>query len=254
MFFLLSKILTFLISPLTWVFTLLGISLFSKNPVRKRKYFIASLITLYVFSNGFLADEGMRLWEMTTPDLKITQKYDYAVVLGGMIWYDARIDKPQFMRGADRILQALPLLQSGQVKKIIITGGSGSILHPEDKEADVLKRYLLRLGIPDSCIISENQSRNTRENALLTKNILDSLSVKDSVLFITSAFHLRRAIGCFEKAGLTKLVPFPTDRYSGARKYELDYMFLPNPDALEQWQLLLHEITGYLVYKIRGFC
>jgi uncharacterized SAM-binding protein YcdF (DUF218 family) len=253
-FFLLSKILVFLISPLTWVVTLLVVSLFAKNPARKKKLFISSLIVLYVFSNPFIADEAMRAWEPTTPDLKRTQKYDYAIVLGGMIWYDARQDKPQFMRGADRIFQTIPLLQRGQIKKIIITGGSGSILHQEYKEADILKKYLVKLGIPDSSIITEDQSRNTHENALFTKKILDSLNVRDSVLFVTSAFHLRRATGSFEKAGITKLVPYPTDRYSGPRKFEFDHAFLPSPDAMDQWQLLIHEVTGYLVYKIRGYC
>jgi uncharacterized SAM-binding protein YcdF (DUF218 family) len=254
MFFFLSKILVFLISPLTWVFTLFGFAIFSKNPVRKRKLFIISLVTLYVFSNSFIADEVMRLWEVTTPDLKPTQKYDYAIVLGGMIWYDARQDKPQFMRGSDRIFQTLPLLHSGQIKKIIISGGSGSISHPEEKESVILKNYLVKMGIPDSCIITENQSRNTRENALLTKKLMDSLNIKGEVLFVTSAFHLRRAIGCFKKAGIEKIVPYPTDRYSGPRKYELDFMFLPNADAMDQWNLLLHEITGYIIYKMRGFC
>ncbi len=254
MFFILSKILTFLISPLTWVFTLFGFSFFSKNPIRKRKLFIISLVTLYVFSNSFIADEAMRMWEVTTPDLKPAQKYDYAIVLGGMIWYDARQDKPQFMRSADRIFQTIPLFQNGQIKKIIISGGSGSISHPEEKESTILKNYLVKIGIPDSCIITENQSRNTMENAILTKKILDSLHINNDLLFVTSAFHLRRAIGCFEKAGITKLVPYPADRYSGPRKFELDFMLLPNANALEQWELLLHEITGYLVYKIRGFC
>jgi uncharacterized SAM-binding protein YcdF (DUF218 family) len=254
MFFFLSKILVFLISPLTWIFTLFGISLLSKNPVRKRKLFIVSIIALYFFSNPFIADEAMRMWEVTTPDLKPTQKYDYAVVLGGMLWYDARQDKPQFMRGSDRIFQTLPLLQNGQIKKIIISGGSGSISHPEERESDILKTYLVRIGIPDSCILTENQSRNTRENALNTKRVLDSLNYKGEILFVTSAFHLRRAISCFEKAGITNLVPYPADRYSGPRKYDLDFILLPNPDAIEQWDLLLHEITGYFVYKAKGFC
>jgi len=254
MFFILSKILAFLLSPLTWIFTLMCFALFSKNPVRKRRYFISSIAVLYFFSNPFFADEFMRLWEVTTPDLKPSQRYEYAIVLGGMIDYDARQDRPQFMRGADRLLQTLPLLKSGQVKKIIITSGSGSILRQDEKEADILKNYLVKAGIPDSCIITESQSRNTYENAQMTKVLLDRLQVEDSILFVTSAFHLRRAKGCFEKAGINKLVLYPTDRYSGPRKLELDHLLVPNPGTLSQWELLIHEITGYLVYKLRGYC
>lgn len=254
MFFLFSKILAFLLSPLTWVFTLLGISAFSKDPSRKKRFFIASIATLYFFSNSFFVDEAMRHWEVTTPDLKPTQKYEYAVVLGGMIWYDARQDKPQFMRSADRLFQVLPLLKSGQIKKMILVGGSGSIVTTDEKESLILKKYLVRAGFPDSCIITESESRNTHENAFMCKKIIDSLGVRDSMLFVTSAFHLRRARGCFAKAGITKLVPYPTDRYSGPRKLELDYLLIPNPDAMDQWGLLIHEVTGYIVYKIRGYC
>jgi len=196
----------------------------------------------------------MRHWEVTTPDLKSTQKYKYAIVLGGMTWYDARQDKPQFLRSADRLFQVLPLVGNNQIKKIIITSGSGSISHPEEKEAAILKHYLLKCGYPDSTIIIENESRNTRENALFTKHLVDSLQIKDSVLFVTSAFHLRRAIGCFDKAGIKNIVVYPTDRYSGPRKIEFDFLLIPNPAALETSTLLLHEIMGWIVYKLKGYC
>lgn len=254
MFFIFSKILAFLISPLVWVFTLCIIAVFAKDKIRKKKLCITAVIILYIFSNPFLVDEAMRHWEVTTPDLKPTQKYEYAIILGGMSWYDARQDKPQFLRSADRLFQVLPLVGNKQIKKIIITSGSGSINHPEEKEAAILKKYLLKCGYADSTIIIENESRNTRENALFTKHVMDSLHIKDSALFITSAFHLRRAIGCFNKVGIKNIVVYPTDRYSGSRKFELDFLLIPNPEALAESTLLLHEIMGWIVYKVKGYC
>lgn len=254
MFFIFSKILAFSLSPLTWIFSLFFLSAFSKNALHKKRFFIGGLAALFFFTNSFFVDECMRAWEVTTPDLQPGQKYEYAVVLGGMIWYDARQDRPQFMRGADRLFQVLPLLHSGQIKRIIISGGSGSIAKQNEKEALILKAYLERAGIPDSCVITESESRNTRENAVNTKVIFDQLQIEDSVLFVTSAFHMRRAVGCFEKAGISRLVLYPTDRYSGPRKFGIDHLLIPNADALEEWQLLIHEVTGYIVYKLRGFC
>lgn len=232
----------------------MGFAIFAKDPARKRRYFIISVVSLYFFMNTFVIGSCMRLWEISTPQLKPGSKYECAVVLGGMIRYDALQDKPQFLRSADRLFQVLPLLNQGVVKKIIITSGSGNLLRQNEKEADIIKKYLLAAGYPDSCIIVENQSRNTFENAMLTKAVMDELNIKDSVLFVTSAFHLRRASACFAKAGITKLVPFPTDKYSGPVNLELDYFVLPNSEALMQWELLLHEIVGYFVYKIKGFC
>jgi uncharacterized SAM-binding protein YcdF (DUF218 family) len=253
MFFFLSKILTFIINPLVWIFILLIISWRTKSETRKRRTFIGALIILYLSCNSFVVDECMRALEYTSPDLQKTEKFDYAVVLGGMISYDPRQDKPQFSRGSDRILQTLSLLKSKQVKRIIISGGSGSIEFPDQKESDILKKYLLGIGIPDSSIIVENQSRNTRENALYTKKITDSLKVNSKVLFVTSSFHMRRALGCFNKAGLTNLRPWPADRYSGLRKFGIDHCFIPNPEAMQTFYLFIHELVGLITYKIAGY-
>ncbi|HEY1039080.1 MAG TPA: YdcF family protein [Bacteroidia bacterium] len=254
MFFYLSKLLTFVLSPLIWVFILLIWSWRTKIETRKKKMFIAALCTLWFFSNSFFADEFMRSWEYTSEDLEKTEKFEYAIVLGGMSSYDPRLDKPQFSGSADRLWQTLVLLKTGQVDKMIITGGSGSILRPEDKEAGILKKYLLKIGIPDSCIIIENESKNTHENAVNTKKILDSLQIKSKVLFVTSAFHMRRGLGCFEKVGVTNLRPYCTDRFSGPRKFEFDHLFIPSIEAMSEFSLVIHEITGYLVYKVKGYC
>lgn len=254
MFFILSKILAFLLSPVTWIFVLMGFAIFAKDPARKRRYFIISVVALYFFMNTFVIASCMRLWEISTPQPPPGGKYECAIVLGGMIRYDAEHDRPQFLRGSDRLFQVLPLLRKGVVKKIIITSGSGNLFRQNEKEADILKKYLVSAGFPDSCIISENQSRNTYENAIMTRAVMDELNIKDSVLFVTSAFHMRRATACFAKAGITKLVPYPADKFSGPVNLELDYFLLPNSEALLQWELLLHEIVGYFVYKIKGYC
>ena len=253
MFFYISKILVFLISPLVWIFGLLLFSLLTKNQQLKKKLLITSIVTFYLFSNSFILDECMRLWEYTSDDLKKTEQFEVAIILGGMSSYDPRLDKPQFSSSSDRLWQTLPLLKSGQLKKIIITGGSGSILHPEEREAHVLKNYLLKIGFADTSIIIEKDSRNTRENALFTKKLIDSLNINTRFLFVTSSFHMKRSIGTFKKVGITNIRPFCADRYSGPRKFEFDHLFIPSSYALDKFTLLIHEIIGYNVYRISGY-
>src|SRR6202007_3325834 len=142
MFFYLSKLLVFLLSPLIWVFVAFAWSWKTKIETRKKKLLITGICILYFFSNSFISDECMRAWEYTHDDLKKTEKFDYAIVLGGMVSYDPRLDKPQFSGSADRLWQTVVLMKTGQVNKMIITGGSGSISHPEYKEAAILKKYL----------------------------------------------------------------------------------------------------------------
>ena len=181
--------------------------------------------------------------------------YDYAVVLGGMCWYNEKLEKPQFQRSVDRLLQALWLLKQKKIRKIIFSGGSGSVAYPNQKEGVFLKRWLKQTGFEDSCFVFEAESKNTHENAMMTKPILEKLNYKSKkVLLITSAFHMKRAMSCFEKMGIRGLIPYVTDGYAGSRKFEWDHCFIPSPEAWQRWEIIFHESIGYLTYKIMGYC
>ncbi len=251
MFFILSKILAFLITPLVWVIALLLLAIFSKNERRKKRSLLLSAVLLVFFSNNFVFDEFMHAWEIEpTPLTALDSTYDVGIVLGGMLRYDQKFDRLQFDRGSDRLLQAIELYKNGRIKKILFSGGSGSILIPEAKEAFYAKRFLLTLGITEEDIIIESESRNTKENAEFTKKILVEKFPQGKFLLITSAFHMRRAMGCFTKAGIAT-TPYSTDRFTGPRKFAFDHLIIPNIDALFGWHTLIHEFTGYVVYKLR---
>lgn len=251
MFFIASKFLTFLISPLVWIVALLFLAVFSKFPDRKRKSLRWALLLTLLFTNSFIFDECSRLWEVPATSYENLKTYEAGIVLGGMSVYDPTLDRAQFFRGADRLFQAVELYKRGIIKKIIFTGGSGRLLHPEMKEGNYIKRYLLYLGIPESDFMIESESKNTYENAVLTKQLLNESSQNDFLL-ITSSIHMRRSLGCFSKAGL-HILPYSTDRYAGPRKYEFDHLFIPEPSILYDWTKLLHEIIGYITYKIAGY-
>src|ERR1700722_11661615 len=104
MFFIISKLLAFIIAPITWVTALLIWALLTKDARKKRKLVIITFIVFYFFSNSFIIDESMRPYE--TPAIQeneLTGKYDAAIVLGGMIAYDPAFVRPQFDRSVDRL-------------------------------------------------------------------------------------------------------------------------------------------------------
>jgi uncharacterized SAM-binding protein YcdF (DUF218 family) len=252
-FFIISKLLNFIIEPVVWVAALLLIALITKNQVRRKRFLIAGFVALYLFSNCFILDEFMRKWE--TPavyDTDIKVKYDAGIVLGGMIAYDHLLVRPQFDRAGDRLYQAVALWRSGKIKKILLNGGSGSILEDQVKEADILKAYLIKVGVPDSVILTESFSKNTHENALFAKRVLDSVAPHGRFLLITSAFHMPRALKCYQKCGIT-VDPYSVDRFSGPRKFVFDHLFIPDAGAMSGWNTLLHEWIGYIIYKISGY-
>lgn len=253
MFFMLSKLLAFIITPLIWIVVLLIWAMVTKIETRKKRMLRWALGLTLFFSNPFIFDEFSRMWEIPATRYEDVEAYEYGIVLGGMSSYDTEYGRAQFYRGVDRLIQTIELYKKGKIEKIVFTGGSGSILHPENKEGNYVNRYLLYMGIPKEDFIIEAESQNTRENATYTKKLLDDKKVEGKHLLITSAFHMRRSLGCFEKAGLD-VVGYSTDRYAGPCKWEFDHLFIPNLSAMKDWDNLIHEITGYITYKIMGYC
>jgi uncharacterized SAM-binding protein YcdF (DUF218 family) len=252
MFFYASKILAFLLNPLIWIIFLLIIGIFAVDQKRRRNAALLGTMLLIIFSNGFLLDEAMRKWEVPATKYEDLKKYDIGIVLGGIMFYDGEYDRLQFFRSTDRLLQAIELYKKGYIKKIFFVSGSGSILYQDIKEAVLAKRYLLTIGIPESDIIIESESKNTHENAVNARGILEKQFPGKSCLLISSGMHLKRANACFKKEGMN-LDLYSTDRYAGPRKFEFDYAFIPNTNTLDEWNVLIHEIAGYLIYRVAGY-
>ncbi len=254
MFFYLSKLIGFLFSPLVWVATLLLWSFFTKIERRAKRLRITALLVLLLCSNSFIVDECYRAWEPVTPDYDLMDThFDGAIVLGGIGNVDMRLQKINFGCSGDRLFQVLPFYKKGRIDKIIFTGGSGSIEFPEKREGTYVRKYLNSIGFADSCLVIENDSRNTYENAVFTKKLLDSLGIKGNFLLVTSAYHMPRAMAVFKKAGYENLTPYQFNKFSGVRRFTPDHLLVPNSDALFSLQFLIHEWVGFVTYKLKGY-
>lgn len=251
MFFTISKILSFLFKPLTWVVILFMSAFLIKKYKTKLLYF--TFFVLYFFSNRMVVNIFYSFWEVPIMyDTTITKAYDLGIVLSGIVVFDFKRQRTQFQWTADRIMQAIRLYKQSKIKKIMISGGSGSIIFPDMKEALLIKKYLLQTGIPEKDIIIESFSRNTYENALYSKKVLDSLNFKGQILLISSAYHLRRAEKVFKKVGL-KVDTYPSHFISGKGRLSPDYWLIPDSEALFMWDALIHEWVGYIVYMFKGY-
>jgi uncharacterized SAM-binding protein YcdF (DUF218 family) len=127
------------------------------------------------------------------------------------------------------------------------------VLTAQGTEAGSLRTLLRLAGVPDADILLDERSRNTRENALFTKELLAKYPTIKSLILVTSAFHERRALGCFAQVGLHPQ-PFPADFRTSDRNWTPAYWLLPSANALSDWSLLLHEFSGWVVYKVVGYC
>lgn len=254
MFFILSKILSFLLSPFLWVVACWIIYALLKNHKTKRIFFWISLSLSLLFSNGFIVNKFVALWEIPGKADQQLKTYDYGIVLSGMFEYNNDLDRLSARRGADRLWQAIQLYHSGKIKKIILSGDSGYIFKKGLHEAHQLKNMLIDQNIPPEDILVESNSRNTHENAFETVNLLKKKKLMGkSFLLITSALHMRRAMGCFEKEGL-KCTSFSTDHYHIASGGSFSAnSILPNPDAFLMWQRIIKEWVGTLMYRFTGY-
>jgi uncharacterized SAM-binding protein YcdF (DUF218 family) len=253
MFFILSKTLNYLVMPLTIIVLCVVTGWVLKNPKWKKRLSRTGIILLLFFSNEFVANEMMLAWEIEATPFNTVPRYKLGIVLTGATIEHEPNDRVYFQRGADRVIHTVQLYKSGLLENILISGGTGRLIGAEQPEADKFKQAMILMGVPDSVIQIENETRNTAESAIEVKKMLEKLNYQDSeCLLITSAFHMRRSLACYRKAGLD-LRAFSTDFYSHDRDYGFDSFFIPKMEALVIWHKLVKEWVGLMAYKMAGY-
>ena len=237
--------------PFTWALICLLIWLGFKRFKKSTKLLWISFGILFIFGNSFIQTEVTRVWESNRSSYLEETTYQTAIVLGGYASEDTKWQRTNFYEASGRLLYAIKLYQQDKVEKIILTGGSGSLLYTRNKEADAVKKFLVQIGIPEQDILCDLKARNTYENAVYTKTLLDSINASNNVL-ITSAFHAYRAKKCFNKQGLYPDI-LPTSYLTkGSRQYDLGSFLVPSVTAHKHWNTLIKEWFGILAYKLNG--
>lgn len=254
MFFILSKTVDFLAMPFTWIIALVVGATFVRNSRWKQRLLWISTALLLFFSNEFLANEAMAGWEIETVPFNELPPHKLGIVLtGSTLPYRYPDDRVYFARGADRVTHTVQLYKLGKIQRILVSGGTGRIITGEEPEANKFKSAMVMMGVPDSVILLENKTRNTYESAAAVKPMLDSLGLNEKdCLLVTSAFHMRRSLACYRKAGLN-IRPFTTDFYSHPRSFYPDALLIPKLDAVLTWQKLAKEWVGMMAYKAAGY-
>jgi uncharacterized SAM-binding protein YcdF (DUF218 family) len=255
MFFILSKLLGYLVSPIVIISGLLLVSLVIKSVRWKRTLRITGIVLLLFFSNHFIANSVMGWWELPARRFEDLKHFNAAIVLTGITTNQPMgpDDRVYFYLGADRITHTMQLYKLGYIDKIIISGGNGRIIDNGYRESVRLKEFLQLTGIPDSVLFVDASSDNTYQNAVESMKLLDSLQIKaEDCILVTSAFHMRRALACFRKAGAA-VDYFPCDIRSHSTKLTPDVLLIPKLEAIMVWQKLLKEWTGMLAYWVAGY-
>jgi uncharacterized SAM-binding protein YcdF (DUF218 family) len=253
-FLLLSKTFDLAFAPLTWVLVLLVVGLVRRS---SRGWAVGATLgalgVLYLFSIEPVSNALERTLE--TPPVRTVRPettYDAAVLLGGLV--DERstnsFHAPSYNDNNERLVAAYDLLRGGRARTVIVTGGFVDAKDDEGAEASVLARQLEAWGIAKNRILVEPRALNTRENAVETAKIVREKGFNRLVL-VTSAFHMKRALGCFRAVGLEPdALPVDFRSYDPAL---YGSSWTPRAQHLQESTAALREIAGRIVYKLRGY-
>lgn len=228
--------------------------IFTKNRTKARKVAVATLVFFYFFSNSFVVNELLLLWEVSPTPISTLKKHDIGVILTGGITNDDKQPVENLYLGttADRAFQALNLYKKKKIDRILICGGNSRLAGKNlREECDDIAQYLMISGVPSKYIFIERTSRNTRENAVNASKILKKQFPNQSIVLISSAFHLRRAKACFEKVGLSPTLWGANYLTHESQLYLTS--FAPKEDALYFSYLLFREIFGMITYKVMRY-
>ena len=70
-----------------------------------------------------------------------------------------------------------------------------------------MRDYLIDRGIDESRILTEPESKNTKENMEISKKLIDAK--KDDVVIVSNNFHIFRAKALAKKAGIANISAIP---------------------------------------------
>lgn len=136
--------------------------------------------------------------------------------------------------------------EAGGVCRVIVSGGNPE--HHAATEADTYAPYLLRAGVASRDLLLENTSLTTWQNARNVTRLLRAQPA-DTLLLVTSAYHMPRALLDFRRFGAD-----PAPIVSGVRRPQNGW--LPRLVNLQSAQTALHELIGiaqFHVYRMIGW-
>jgi uncharacterized SAM-binding protein YcdF (DUF218 family) len=252
MFFILSKVFWMLVSPgnLLLLLLALGVGLLLAGRAQAGVWLTAGVTAAFLVL-AVLPVGAWLVWPLETrfprPE-PLPEPVDGIVVLGGMVdpGLSHRRGDPVLYGTIERFTEFFALARQYPEARLVFTGGSGSLLEQEHREATVARALAERLGLPADRVLWERESRNTWENAVRAREVADP-QPGETWLLVTSAFHMPRAVGAFRAAGWT-VVPYPTDyRIDPAGLYRPGFSFADGLGALEA---AAHEWIGLVAYSL----
>jgi uncharacterized SAM-binding protein YcdF (DUF218 family) len=254
MFFILSKILGFFAVPSNDLISigLIGLVLLCTPFRRLASWLIVTSLVLIAFV-GFspLGRILILPLEQRFPPCDLSRgPPDGIVVLGGAISPDISLARGAVALNdsAERITVAAEMALRYPNARIIFSGGTGALFNGAP-EAPIAVKEFEALGIAHDRITAEEQSRNTIENAVFSRLVVQP-KPGERWLLVTSAFHMPRAIAVFRAAGFP-VEACPVD-WRTRGPIDATAPFDSFTAGLDMTDVAAHEWVGLAAYRLTG--
>ncbi len=253
-FFLLSKIFWLICSPPSLLVILILCCFFLIFiKAYKKATLLSVFLSVFLFMITVLPLGDWILYPLEKrfpPTDKLPQPIDGIIVLGGaedifntVVWRQVELN-----RHSERFFAFIRLAKKFPLAKQVYTGGTGDPERQAYKGSEVAKQLFEEQGLDMSTILFESESRNTFENAVMTKKMINP-GPNEKWILITSASHMPRAIGIFYKTGW-KVIPYPVDHDTNPENlFRATWNFSGNLETLNN---AVYEWMGLFAYYITG--
>ncbi len=259
MTYFLSKALWALFKPLTAITLLLVLGLLAQKLARKSSLLrrtggvFIGLSALLIFMLGFtnVPDRMLYVLENQAATSKLPENPAGIIILGGGL--NPRVTRSRQVDYAldgsgDRLIRGFELARKFPGIPLVYSGGPARQSETRDMETEVARRLAIALYGNDLNMISESRSRNTWENAVFTKTLVNP-KPGDVWIVVTSAYHGVRTRGIFQKIGF-EINLQPTDYRA---EFDIPFELSVDPvGQLKKAELTLKELAGIIAYTLLG--
>ena len=256
MFFYLSKIFWALCAPSNFIGILLvlGVILLVRGKLRASKWLLVPAAALYfMFGIMPLGLALLRPLEDRFPVLDPANLNPTGIiVLGGGV--DETLSKArgtlELSEAGGRMTEAVALARRFPNVRVVFTGGTAALRGADVTESEIARKLFLALGLEENRLIFEDKSRNTYENAVFTKQLVQP-KPGETWLLVTSAYHMPRSVGIFRQSEFP-IVPYPVDFTSSGTRNDF---IRPSAEArlgLKHTDRAVREWIGLIAYYFTG--
>lgn len=248
------RVLAYFFQPYTLLLVLIGLAILYLWRTQKEKrgrirwlvFPFLGLIVLSIPAVSYLALASLE-WRHPIQDERPADVEAIVVLGGGVLTPDDPETYPVLDSGSlYRCIHAAKLYHQGRPCPLVVSGGKWDPTAPGPPCSELMRDFLIQLGVRPSDLIVENVSRTTYENAVESGKVLN----KRRIMLVTEGSHLHRSVLCFEKQQFDVL---PSGCRYRARGFKPSlFYFLPCPEGAVGCHIASHEWVGLTYYWLSG--